>query len=226
MHQHPFENITYLDFHTHRMCRQNDAEILEIVSIHLGKETEYDWYTVGKHPWWTEEVLSEDEKGQFLAHLSNKYCLAIGEIGLDKLKGPELTKQLEIFKSVLAVANEHQKPVIIHCVRAFDSLIKVKKEFPDIPNWYIHGFSRHTELAKQLIDQGFYLSIMPVFEVTEKYQTLLQSLPKDRFFLETDSMPNIKIEDIYLQASKILNVSQETLQQQIIQNAKTFFGYE
>ncbi|TYP99858.1 TatD DNase family protein [Tenacibaculum adriaticum] len=226
MSENPFENINYLDFHTHKMRRQSEANISEIVSIHLGKETEHSLYTIGKHPWWTEEVLSKEELNTLTLHLSSEHCLAMGEMGLDKFKGPELSKQIEILKSQLVLANALKKPVIIHCVRAFDQLIQIKKEFPHIPNWCIHGFSRHPELAKQLIHQGFYISLIPVLQPTEKYKTLLTSLPLDRFFLETDSMPNISIENIYLQAAKILNISVETLIKQINKNAITFFNHE
>lgn len=222
----PFQSTKYLDFHTHRLRRQACKNITEIVSIHLGKETEHDLYTIGKHPWWTEEVLSEYEKTALKAHLSNKRCLAMGEIGLDKFKGPEISKQINILKSQLTIASELEKPVIIHCVRAFDSLIKLKKEYPQIKNWCIHGFSRHTKLAKQLIDQGFYISLMPLIKPLEKYINILKSLPLDRFFLETDSMPNISIEILYLQAAKTLDLTVEELKTQLYKNAIIFFNHE
>lgn len=222
----PFQKTTYLDFHNHKKRRKLNENITEITSVHYGKNTEYELFTIGKHPWWTTEELSPEEVAYFKGCLSQKNCLGIGEVGLDKLNGPELLIQRKVLESQLKLANKLQKPVIIHCVRAFDTLLKIKKDFPKIPNWCVHGFSRHAILAEQLIHQGFYISLMPVREVTNKYISLLKSLPEDRFFLETDSMPNIKIEDIYLQASKIREVSQETLQKQLVKNAEKFFGYE
>lgn len=213
----------YLDFHTHRMRNKNNMDIVEIVSLHLGKEAEHNLFTIGKHPWWTTQVLSVNEKQQLTKILTSEKCLAMGEMGLDKLKGVTMEKQIEIFKSQLSLANKIQKPVIIHCVRAFNNLIKIKKEFPNIQNWCIHGFSRHKTLAEQLIHQGFYISLMPVKEITQKYIDLVQWIPLEKFFLETDSMPNTQIEDIYLQVANIKNISVGELKTQLNKNAQVFF---
>lgn len=217
-----FHPSNYLDFHTHRLKRSDRGDITEIVSVHLGKETDKKLYTIGKHPWWTEEVLSSEEIQVFETHFENENCLAMGEMGLDKLKGVSLEKQVAILKSQLDVARNFNQPVIIHCVRAFDQLLKVKNEYPEIKKWCIHGYARHKELAKQLLNNGFCLSLMPQ-KMTDKYVELVKYVPLDRLFLETDSMAGIYIEDIYLQVSKILNVSIEALKRQMAENATTFF---
>lgn len=218
-----FQPSIYLDFHTHARRRQDRTDIIEIVSHHLGESIEQGFYTIGKHPWWTENVLSDQEKSILKELLMSPNCLAMGEMGLDNLKGVEMSLQMDILRSQLAVAQELGKSVIIHCVRAYDQLLKIKKEFPNIKNWCIHGYARHEVLAQQLIDQGFYLSLMPVYKPTEQYQKLLCSLPQDRFFLETDSMPEIQIEAIYLQAATLLEITVEALQIQLIHNAEVFF---
>lgn len=217
-------NNTYLDFHTHQIRRKNSTNIVEIVSLHLGKHTKHNWFTIGKHPWWSNEILSTDEEQELTKILMSKKCLAMGEMGLDKLKGVDINKQIEIFKSQLNLANKLQKPVIIHCVRSFDNLIKIKKQYPKIKNWCIHGFSRHKTLAEQLINQGFYISLMPVYKITEKYIELVRFLPLKKMFLETDSMPTIKIEDIYLQVAKIKNISVDELKKQLNSNAHFFLA--
>lgn len=216
----------FLDFHTHQLRRQDQADIKEIVSLHLGREVEHQQYTIAKHPWWTEEVLSDSEKELLKKHLTSQDCLAMGEMGLDKLKGPKMEQQITILKSQLDLAQEVQKPVIIHCVRAYDQLLQVKKLYPSIPQWCVHGFARNSTLALQLIDKGFYISLMPVFEITDNYKQLVRALPLDRFFLETDSMPNIQIETVYLQVAELLELDIQTLQQQMIHNTNVFFGNE
>lgn len=218
--------INYLDFHTHKLRRQNDSHITEIVSIHLGNEIPHNLYTIGKHPWFTNSQLSDKEKRELKTHLQNENCLALGEVGLDRLKGASLDIQKDILRSQLDIANELNKPVIIHCVRAFDQLLQVKKEFSTLKKWCIHGYARHAKLAEQLINQGFYLSLMPVINPSESYIELLRSLPIEKLFLETDSMPNITIEQLYLQASKIIDISVDELKSQLIQNAENFFKNE
>jgi len=218
-----FQPTHYLDFHTHRLRRQGRSDITEIVSIHMGQEERaHELYTIGKHPWWTEKTLSEEEIPLLQQHLSSEKCLAMGEMGLDKFKGPEMEIQINVLRSQLDLAREISASVIIHCVKAYDQLLQIKKEYPEIKKWCIHGYSRHATLAHQLINQGFHLSIMPM-KPSDKYTDLLQSLPLEKFFLETDSMPNILIEDLYLQAAKALDVSVEKLKIQMAKNANNFF---
>ena len=150
-------------------------------------------------------------------------CLALGEIGLDKLKGVAFSEQEAILRSLLSVATEAQKPVILHCVKAFGEIIHFKKEFPSIPNWVIHGFNKNPELAKQLIDHGFYLSINP--QKSAFSEELLKIIPMDRLFLETDNSPFF-IEDNYLRAAEILGIELEVLKLKIARNAQHIFGHE
>lgn len=217
-----FPDNQFLDFHTHSPRYTDRKDVMEIVSIHLGKDRPHQYFTIGMHPWWTEQPISSTERQQLERLLGDPFCLGMGEMGLDNLKGPVITMQMEVFRSLLRVAQDLDRPVVIHCVRAVDQLVKIRKEFPSIRRWCIHGYGRHAILAKQLIDQGFYLSLMPGLPPT-KCEELFRVLPSDRWFLETDSMPNVSIEEIYLQAAKILGIGIPELCQQMNSNARTFF---
>lgn len=216
-----FQNHHVLDFHTHRPRQADREDIMEIVSMHLGREIEADYYTIGMHPWWTTSDPTDEQKKKLQIHLTDSQCLAMGEMGLDNLKGPNLSIQMNILRSQLKIAQQLDKPVIIHCVRAYDQLLKMKKEFPDISKWCIHGYGRHVTLARQLIDQGFYLSLMP--SPSTKYRDWFESLPVNRLFLETDSMASAQIEDIYDQVAQVSGFDQTKLRQQIGNNARDFF---
>jgi len=150
-----FQNQTFLDFHTHRARHIDREDVMEIISLHLGQEREKKYFTVGLHPWSADKVVTAEQKDAFSILLSDPSCLAMGEVGLDKLKGLPIDEQMDILRSLLEIAQDMNKPVIIHCVRAFDQLIKIKKEFPSIRKWCVHGYGRHAILAKQLIDQAF-----------------------------------------------------------------------
>lgn len=217
-----FQKIKYLDFHTHQQRHVDSEVILEIVSLHLGQEKEVGYFTVGLHPWWVEHPLSPTQRQDLLAVLTNPYCLAMGEMGLDNLKGASIELQMDILRSQLRIAEQLHKPVIIHCVRAYDQLIKLKKEFPRIDKWCIHGYGRHGILAKQLVDQGFYLSLMPSLP-SNKYQDLLQAIPMNRLFLETDSMADVSIAEIYSTVSHLSGIEMHKLCEQLKCNARDFF---
>ena len=223
----PFKDPVILDFHTHKERNGDNPDIVEVVSLHLGKgQPPEGFYTIGKHPWWTEEVLTPDEEDQLKTHFARPNCIALGEMGLDNLKGPSMETQMEILRSQLRVAKELRAPVIIHCVRAYHQLLQIKNEFPEITRWCIHGYGRNATLAQQLTDAGFFLSLMPQLHHVDNYSQLLHAVPANRLFLETDSMPDVSIENIYLQASKALNVSIEKLKEQFIDNANNFFTHE
>ena len=55
-------------------------------------------------------------------------CLALGECGLDKKVQTPLDLQQEVFERQLTLAEKYKKPVIIHCVAAFQELIAIKKK--------------------------------------------------------------------------------------------------
>ena len=220
--QGPFAKINVLDFHTHAQRAQSKSHVMEIVSLHLGQDKPHDYFTIGMHPWWTKYPISAGDLERLFEISQSPYCLAIGEIGLDKLKGEPIDLQMNNLQALLQVARQTNKPVIIHCVRAFDQLIQIKKENPDIKDWCIHGYGRHATLADQLIRQGFYLSLMPGMP-REKLQSLLEAIPFEKLFLETDSMPETDIEAVYQDAADIMGVGMKTLCEQIKLNAQTFF---
>ncbi len=210
-----------LDFHTHSLRNKDLKDVAEIVSIHLGQEKERQYFTVGLHPWWTTTPVTPQQQNQLLLLLADEYCLAMGEMGLDRLKGPAMNIQMEVLRSQLVIAEQLNKPVIIHCVRAFDQLIQIKKEFPNIKKWCVHGYGRHVILAKQLIAHGFYLSLMP--SPPAKYQSWFESLPMEKLFLETDSMPDVTIQQIYTLVSEAAGLDFDELCVQMNKNASEFF---
>ncbi len=216
-----FRDDQLLDFHTHRMRYEDREDVMEIVSLHLSQDKPNKYFTVGLHPWWTEVPVSHEQRKMLESFLVEPNCLAMGEMGLDRLKGPPMSVQKDILRSQLSIAQALNKPVIIHCVRAFDQLIQIKKEFPAIRGWCVHGYGRHTILAQQLIDQGFYLSLMPT--VPDKYIHWFESLPKNKLFLETDSMPDTSILDVYAHVSALTGRSLEQLSAQMNSNAREFF---
>jgi TatD DNase family protein len=218
-----FHDSHYLDFHTHSMRHADRADVMEIVSLHLGKDKLHQYCTVGLHPWWTAQPVTVDQRKDLERLLADSHCLAMGEMGLDNLKGPTMNVQMDILRSQLVIADEFEKPVVIHCVRAFGQLGEIKKEFPGIEKWCVHGYGRHATLAKQLIDQGFYLSLMPGLPPA-KYTELFDRLPHDRLFLETDSMPDVSIMEVYETVAQLMGMDLSHLQTQMNSNAKDFFG--
>jgi TatD DNase family protein len=214
----------YIDFHTHSLRNIDNKDVLEIISVHPNQQKYKQYFTLGYHPWWTQDLLTQEE----LLILENTYsndihCLALGEFGLDKLQGPAIDRQMEIVKQQLSLAERLQAPVIIHCVRQYDALTKLKLQY-NIPAWVIHGYYRNKELAMQLIDKGFYLSFCCHQNAPSSFLEAVKVIPIDKMFLETDSYPTVNIIEVYEFSAQIKNIGLENLKNQILQNIKMVFS--
>lgn len=212
-----FSTSPFIDFHTHRVKHEDREDIVEVVSSSLPMEQQ--WFTLERHPWELSGPLSDGDKSEIRSNIHHPKCLAFGEIGLDKIRGIQFDLQVSLLRSLLEIANQERVPVVLHCVKSFAEIIQLKKEFPHIPNWAIHGFNKKPELAKQLIEHGFYLSLNA--GKLNHLEALLTAIPLDRLFLETDDSSEF-IEENYIRTGKSVGMELGDLKKQIALNAKQF----
>ena len=215
----------YIDFHTHKPIYSNDKEVIEIISAHKSVKYENEFYTIGHHPWWTEKALTETEINNLKQNLQNKFCLGIGECGLDKLKRASKEIQEEAFYQQIQVANESEVPLIIHCVRQYDQILRFKKLYGKTP-WVIHGFRRNQQLAKSLLDQAIQMSVSPFENMNQSFKEMLEYLPLNDFFIETDSDYSLNIKERYAIMASLKKVNEEHLQELMVQNFTKFFKWK
>lgn len=159
-----------------------------------------DRFSIGIHPWFAK-CSSKDKDLSIVAKFAKKMnCVAIGECGLDRLRGESLNFQLEIFREQINIANSANKPIIIHCVKAFPELISLKKEFSKITQWIVHGFNGNKQIANELIKHHISISFGVQLLTSQKLQNIYQSLPKEYRYLETDAS-NIPFNEIVKEIS-------------------------
>jgi TatD DNase family protein len=215
----------YIDIHTHDSGPIPGIFTVENLMAHEGKspvDAPGLAFTSGIHPWYLSEINHNKLIDNVLITIAHPSVVAVGEAGFDKLKGPLPELQRRTFKEQVTIAEEHKKPVVIHCVRAWDELLSEHKKLrPKMP-WLIHGFRGNKELAFQLISKGMYLSFWFDFVMRPESANLLRSLPADRIFLETDGA-DIDIRDIYNKVSTDLDLTVDKLKTTIISNYRTFF---
>lgn len=215
--------MLYIDFHTHKY--RAESPTIEVASIHPGKQFADGLYTVGYHPWWAHEQLTIAELNLLRDKLvEDPKCLALGECGLDKLKGTNKILQNEIFGQQIALANELGAPLIVHCVRMYDDLLQWKKSINT--KVVVHGFIRNKILAKSLLDAGFLLSIAPSGKMSQAFTETIKYLPDDRFFIETDSSIWHNIEERYAIAAQLRQTTVENLQKHLFNNFNQFFSWK
>jgi TatD DNase family protein len=216
----------YIDMHTHNGKPSTGVFIIESLMAHETKQPGNESgvaYTFGIHPWFLNENNHKRLIKCVEESVDHPNVLAIGEAGFDKLRGPSPDLQQEVFGEQVAMAENLKKPVIIHCVKAWDELLSVRKKLRPKTPWMIHGFRGSVELAGQLISKGFYLSIWFEFAVRPESAKMLKSLPKERIFLETDGA-DIDIRDIYSKVAVDLDMTVDELKSLIMNNFKEFFN--
>lgn len=214
--------MEFLNLHTHHYT--DNPAILELVN-------QYPWefdanmphYSIGIHPWYIDENRLASDLKTIEAKLPLAACLALGECGLDKRIAIPFALQQTVFEKQIALASQFQKPLLLHLVGAFQELIEIKKRLKFNVPAIIHGFSKNAQLAKQLTDNGFYLSFGKYLLRNPELETVFKSVPNDRFFLETDTIEE-PLQDVYERAAKFKNINISQLQEIIANNYTTVFG--
>jgi TatD DNase family protein len=213
--------MKYYNLHTHKFT--NNPDVFELVN-------QYPWefnenipsYSIGIHPWFIDENRLSTDLQIIEEKLKLSECLALGECGLDKRIEVSMQLQIEVFEKQIALAEKYQKPLVLHLVAAFDELIEIKKRLNISVPIIIHGFSKSEQLAKQLINNGFYLSFGKYLLRNSEMETVFKSIPNDKFFLETDTIEET-LEEVYRKAALCKNISVEELLSKILNNWKSIF---
>jgi TatD DNase family protein len=185
-------------------------------------EASIPFYSIGIHPWYIKEDRIDDDLKIIEDKLQTENCLAIGECGLDKRIEVPLDLQISVFEKQLILAEKYKKPVVIHCVAAFQEVIAIKKKMKISVPMIVHGFSKNSQVADQLIKEGFFLSFGKYLLRNPELKTVFEQVPNDRFFLETDTIEET-IEQVYDLAAEYKNTNTRELQDIISSNYKTVF---
>lgn len=210
----------YYNLHTHSFS--DNAEVTEIVNIYPNQQVDAPFFSTGIHPWYIDESRVNEYLSVIELRLQEKNCLALGECGLDKRIETPLKVQAAVFEKQLLLAKKYNKPVILHLVAAFQEVIEICSAVkPGVP-LIIHGFSKNIQVARQMTDNGFYLSFGKYLLKNPELSAVLADVPDDRFFLETDT-ENQHIELVYQKAAKAKNKSIEEIKEIVSNNFKTVF---
>ena len=180
---------------------------------------------------WVEAQVTEqrvlrhteaDQLNAWRAMHGGVHVIAIGECGLDKVCKTSFPLQQEVFIAQLLWANEINKPLIIHCVKAFDEILGLLKKHSIKVPVIFHGFNKNRLLAEKIIQQGHWLSFGKALQ-QPAMQQIFASLPTNKIFLETDDAA-INIQQIYLAATSLKNISMEQLNLQLTKNVHAVFN--
>lgn len=213
--------IPYIDIHTHPF--RNEPETIFVQNIFPGERfaafTGRNFYSVGLHPW---HIQSPEKNNEMLVlveqALEFDHVIFIGECGLDKKVNSDFEEQKRVFKAQAFMAEEFRKPLLIHCVSAYNEVLELHNELhPEMP-WIMHGYSGNIQITKQLEKRGFLFSFGEnLFQPNAKAIESFKYLPLSKVLFETDEFDGI-VEKMYEQGSLLKNISVELLKKAIWRN--------
>ena len=200
--------MTFIDLHTHNGAPA--ANTIFNSNCYIDGRS----ISIGIHPW----HINNDWQNIFAdiaTHAKTDNVVAIGECGFDILKSPATAElQEDIFRAHAQLAETLCKPLIIHCVKAFDRLLALYKDMKPQQAWIIHGFRGKPQQAEQLAKAGLYISLGEKFN-----HESAKAIPAERLFIETDESA-CSIAEIYRAVAQAKGITAEALAQQTMQNAK------
>lgn len=207
-----------LDCHTHHQAPAPHS-IISTSPIGFAAYGMQKW-SVGLHPWdlalfCGDNLRIKDEIWvELVAAAACPDVAAVGECGIDLLKGGLLATQMLAFRKQALLAERLRKPLIIHSVKAHDIIIGIKKDIKPEQPWIIHGFRNKPTIAEMYLKAGFYLSFGEKFS-----PEAVEITPPDRILAETDES-QFPIDIII---ARIEESVQKSLRSNIIENGKIFF---
>ncbi|MDI9616706.1 MAG: TatD family hydrolase [Methanothrix sp.] len=113
--------------------------------------------------------------------------IGVGEAGLDYYRCSDLAlrkQQVDVFRRVIELAEELDKPLVIHARDTEDIAFDLVKDMGKV---VFHCYSGSLETMRKIVDRGFYVSIATVVCRSVKHQALARSVPLDHLLIETDS---------------------------------------
>lgn len=152
------------DYHTHDLTAPAGTAIINLPQAWTERPELFTprpgaLYSAGIHPWWTTDPEAVGRMKLALPRLlEHPQVVALGECGLDRLRGAPLAEQEDIFRWQLALSETLRLPVTLHVVRAYDLVLHLHKVLRPSQRWTVHGFRGGPALARQLLAAGLDLS--------------------------------------------------------------------
>ncbi len=165
-------------------------------TLELAGKYENIYASIGIHPHDADTVNEYLLKN--LESMAEHYkVIAVGEIGLDFYRNiSSHEKQFEAFRLQLELAENHKKPVILHCRDAHNELLDILKEYKT-SNWkgVIHCFTASWDIAQEFLELGFHIGFTGITTYYKDKMELngepeiykvIKKMPSDRILIETD----------------------------------------
>jgi TatD DNase family protein len=204
-------------------------------TLELAKKYEEVKAALGLYPIEALKLTDQeiDEEIKFIKDNKEK-IVAIGEVGIDLKWSQELVKQKQIFEKFIDLAISLNKPIIVHSRLAEAAVLDLleKKKAKKV---IIHCFNGKLKLTDIIIKNNWHVSIPANITYVQNFQKLVELIPINLLFCETDSPylhptkgkrdnepKNVMMS--YKEIARIKNISLESVQETLLNNYKNLFG--
>ena len=217
----------FLNFHAHQQKPGADEIVIQSLFLQenlIVQPNDKIFFTAGLHPWHAEQLTKSEIEFRLENLISKKQIIAVGETGLDKIRGANWQTQIDVFKTHVGIAEKHKMPLIIHSVKSHNEILKLRIDLKAKVPWVIHNFTGSEQIANDLIHHGFCLSLCHhIQNSNSRISDYIQTLPLERIFFESDDF-NVDIKGLYYTAAIKFEISIEELKKQISKNFESLFN--
>ena len=183
----------------------------------------HQYLSAGIHPWFIDNHL-EIYLNRIEDLLRQNNLRAVGETGLDKIKGPHTELQTRIFEIHIEWAQNAHLPLVIHCVKAHPEILALLKKHNFREPVIFHGFRSRWNVARPLVEAGYYLSFGPaVLKPSVFLEETIRLTPLEQLLIETDDS-QVSIKEIFQAIKNIRQISDETLTAHLAQKFNVLFS--
>lgn len=178
----------------------------------------------GVHPWFVRSC-NEETLNRLRTHLQDDPKASVGEIGLCGLRRETSpTEQQTALEAQLKIANEFERPVVLHGHRRWIPLLFTLRKLAPC-DFMLHAFNGTPEELKIAIDQHAYFSVGSTFlsPNTRRLRELIALIPEDHLLVETDIAPVDRLSAVVKGLADIRKTTYEHLAEVTERNAQSFF---
>lgn len=212
--------------------RPNDFDLT--MSL-VEKYKNFVFCTCSLHPIYIKN-FSAEEKNRYISRIkeNTERILAIGEAGLDYhwiKEGEWQEKQKQLFREMIRLAKELEKPLVIHSRESDEDCIEIlEEEGAKRVDWHMFG---NRALLERVLSNQWSISMNAILLKNKTRKKIIRDMPLDRIMLETDSpwlAPDggrntpLAIRKVADKIAEIKSIPYEQVWETCARNAVNFFG--
>ncbi len=209
------------DFHTHTPGKPDS--LFNVVYNNKERAPKEGLYSVGLHPWFE---LKNEDLSSIEELLKDVRCKAIGETGLDRVRDENFSQQKDFFNHHIDLAIKYDKPIILHCVKAYQDIIEIllKNNFKNAV--IFHDYNGNDQITERLLKEKnlFFSYGDKLFKENSKGFNSLNLIPNERLLIETDES-KYSIQEFAQQLATLRQLSIQEISTICFNNSKAILKF-